>query len=275
MRKHTPGGPLALRPGGRRRGGTALVAGAASGNHWADYNGTADSHELLSGNPRSVPGDRRAGSRSGSTASAADRGRRVPGRAIRSSGSSISTSTGDAELGAARRRGPPLRRRGGRHEGRHRTRWSTTTTPATAASTTPTRGSRRRSTRTATSTRAVRDQPRRLLLRPEGTTRAPKRPGRHEDRQASWEKVYTLGRREVASTSTPARPEAGRDRNGVQWKVDVTQTGSRCGTRRDRHDHGRRTRTATDVTGVSVTDALAGRGRGLRRCRGHRTSRPA
>ncbi len=30
---------------------TLAVAGAASGNHWNDYNGTADSHELVPGNP--------------------------------------------------------------------------------------------------------------------------------------------------------------------------------------------------------------------------------
>jgi uncharacterized repeat protein (TIGR01451 family) len=31
------------------------IAGAASGNHWADYNGTANSHELVSGNPPLCP----------------------------------------------------------------------------------------------------------------------------------------------------------------------------------------------------------------------------
>ena len=50
MRKHTPGRLLAY--------GLAVVAvaalaiaGAASGNHWADYNGTADTHVVVDGNP--------------------------------------------------------------------------------------------------------------------------------------------------------------------------------------------------------------------------------
>ena len=54
MRKHTPGRLLVY--------GLAVVAvaalaiaGAASGNHWADYNGTADSHELTDGNPPLCP----------------------------------------------------------------------------------------------------------------------------------------------------------------------------------------------------------------------------
>ena len=54
MRKYTRGGPLGY--------GLVLVvlaalaiAGAASGNHWADYNGTADSHELVEGNPPLCP----------------------------------------------------------------------------------------------------------------------------------------------------------------------------------------------------------------------------
>ena len=58
MRKHTPGRLLAY--------GLAVVAvaalaiaGAASGNHWADYKGTANSHEL-SRNPV-LPGDRGRG----------------------------------------------------------------------------------------------------------------------------------------------------------------------------------------------------------------------
>ena len=54
MRKHTPGRLLAY--------GLAVVAvaalaiaGAASGNHWADYNGTADTHQLVEGNPPLCP----------------------------------------------------------------------------------------------------------------------------------------------------------------------------------------------------------------------------
>ena len=54
MRKVIRGGPLGY--------GLFLVvlaalaiAGAASGNHWADYNGTADSHELVSGDPPLCP----------------------------------------------------------------------------------------------------------------------------------------------------------------------------------------------------------------------------
>ena len=54
MRKHTPGRLLAY--------GLAVVAvaalaiaGAASGNHWADYNGTADTHEVVDGNPPLCP----------------------------------------------------------------------------------------------------------------------------------------------------------------------------------------------------------------------------
>ena len=66
MRKYTRRGPLGY--------GLVLVvlaalaiAGAASGNHWADYNGTADSHEVVAGNPPLCPPPR-AGSRSASTA---------------------------------------------------------------------------------------------------------------------------------------------------------------------------------------------------------------
>ena len=56
MRKHTPGRLLAY--GLSVVAVAALaIAGAASGNHWADYNGTADTHELVVGNP-DLSGDR-------------------------------------------------------------------------------------------------------------------------------------------------------------------------------------------------------------------------
>ncbi len=54
MRKHTPGRLLAY--GLSVVAVAALaIAGAASGNHWADYNGTANSHELNAGNPDLCP----------------------------------------------------------------------------------------------------------------------------------------------------------------------------------------------------------------------------
>ena len=54
MRKHTPGRLLAY--GLSVVAVAALaIAGAASGNHWADYNGTANSHELKAGNPDLCP----------------------------------------------------------------------------------------------------------------------------------------------------------------------------------------------------------------------------
>jgi uncharacterized repeat protein (TIGR01451 family) len=50
MRKHTPGRLLAY--GLSVVAVAALaIAGAASGNHWADYNGTANDHQLHEGNP--------------------------------------------------------------------------------------------------------------------------------------------------------------------------------------------------------------------------------
>jgi uncharacterized repeat protein (TIGR01451 family) len=50
MRKHTPGRLLAY--GLSVVAVAALaIAGAASGNHWADYNGTADTHVVVDGNP--------------------------------------------------------------------------------------------------------------------------------------------------------------------------------------------------------------------------------
>ena len=57
MRKHTPGRLLAY--GLSVVAVAALaIAGAASGNHWADYNGTADTHEVVDGNPPLCPADR-------------------------------------------------------------------------------------------------------------------------------------------------------------------------------------------------------------------------
>src|SRR6478735_5013223 len=54
MRKHTPGRLLAY--GLTVVAVSALaIAGAASGNHWADYNGTADSHQLVADPPLCPP----------------------------------------------------------------------------------------------------------------------------------------------------------------------------------------------------------------------------
>lgn len=54
MRKHTPGRLLVY--GLSVVAVAALaIAGAASGNHWADYNGTADTHEVVEGDPPLCP----------------------------------------------------------------------------------------------------------------------------------------------------------------------------------------------------------------------------
>ena len=93
MRKVIRGGPLGY--------GLFLVvlaalaiAGAASGNHWADYNGTADSHELVEGNPPLCPSTEGGISFRVDANDLTEGGRRTR-RSDPSSGSSTSTSTGE------------------------------------------------------------------------------------------------------------------------------------------------------------------------------------
>ena len=128
-------------------------------------------------------------------------------------------------------------------KGGDRTRWSTTTTRAAADSTTPTRGSRRRSTPSGTRPRRT-DQPRRLLLRPEGRHRR-RTPRGHEDGAGVVGEGLHAGTSRSRSTSRRTSSSRPGTTGTANWKVDVTQTGFVARNAVvSGHDHGRRTRTS-------------------------------
>ena len=125
---------------------------------------------------------------------AADRGRRIPRRQSARQDHRAERRRWDAELGASARRDPPLRRRGRRHEGRRQRDGL------------PLRRRQRRARRLrhrdhdadqsewCGGPASLRHQPRRLLLRPQGT---------HRRRSTSWSRRRRRrrGRRSTPGTS--------------------------------------------------------------------------
>ena len=106
-------------------------------------------------------------------------------------------------------------------------------------------------------------QPRRLLLRPEGA-HGPKDLVVTKTAQTSWEKVYNW---DVEKSVDKSQLDMKQGETGtVQWKVDVTQTGSTVAERgRERHHHRRRTRTTRQRHGRLRHGPASGGGRRLRR----------
>ena len=221
MRKHTPGRLLAY--GLSVVAVAALaIAGAASGNHWADYNGTADTHELVDGNPPLCPAT------AGGVSFRVDASELTEGGEYPSGNPLVKITALDKSTAARSSWAllpTPLRhvrRRGGRDEGRRRRDGLPLRRERRRNRRLRRRGSRRRSTRTASRAASVRHQPRRLLLRPEGRhgRRAPRG---HEDGAGVVGEGLHVGRREVRR---PVAPRAEDGQTGTaNWKVDVTQTG--------------------------------------------------
>ena len=210
------------------------------------------SHEFVDGNPPLCP--------------AAEGGKsfRVEASDLTEGGDVSGRQSGHPDHRARRRGGTlswqllddalDVRRRRRRHEGwpgrdglllRRRPAGSTTRTP----------GSRRRSTRTAKPTRGRTGSATSTSASTRRATQASSDLVVDEDRRRHrWEKVYTWDV-EKSVDKRQLELQAGRDRHGERGRSTSRRPARRRGTHVvTRHDHRRRTRTTSHVTGVAVTD---------------------